>query len=494
MEFLNPEDKQARTKRLFLGYFLIAVLIGLATLILVYLAQGYGYDPNKGLTQNGLVFVDSKPSTATIFIDNESKAKTDARISVNDGTHSITLKKDKYRDWNKSFNIQGGSIVYFSYPRLFPVDIPVGITQVYDTAPAWVSQSPDRHWLVMQKKATDPQLTMLDMQKPTDPATSLTIPTTQLVKVNGQVGTLSAIEWSDDNRHLMLLQTTPDNQRYYVLLDREDTTLSFNVTTKLSIPTANIIISLRDKKFDKYYLHDVSTGALSTADVKSGVQAVPLITGVVAFKSYADNLIMYVTYDGAEANQAKVFVLSNQTDKYLFQNVSRDPANRYLLDIAKYENKWYYVTSSTTNNRVLIYQDPLSKLKPGNTVAAAPRLGLVLVNAQYVSFSDNTRFISMQSGKKFVIFDAELNRIYRFDSALTIADTQQAEWMDGYHMTVVTDAKTQVFDFDGTNVQTLTASRPGFVPYFDREYTTITNFISQADGRTGLQNGQLIVN
>ena len=56
MEFLSPKEKRARTIKLFTGYALIAVLIGLATLVLVYLAQGYGYDPQKGVSRSGLVF------------------------------------------------------------------------------------------------------------------------------------------------------------------------------------------------------------------------------------------------------------------------------------------------------------------------------------------------------------------------------------------------------------------------------------------------------
>jgi len=117
-----------------------------------------------------------------------------------------------------------------------------------------------------------------------------------------------------------------------------------------------------------------------------------------------------------------------------------------------------------------------------------------LINPQSVSFSDNARFIAMQSGKKFVVFDAELNRIYRFDSALPIADTQIAKWMDGHRLDVVTNSKVQVFDFDGTNIQTLTASRDSFVPYFDKDYNIMMTFMPQADGRTGLQTSQLIIN
>jgi hypothetical protein len=84
--------------------------------------------------------------------------------------------------------------------------------------------------------------------------------------------------------------------------------------------------------------------------------------------------------------------------------------------------------------------------------------------------------------------------VYRYESPLAIAGTQQAKWMDGHRLTAVTDGKVQVFDFDGTNLQTLVASRPEFTPYFDRDYQYIYTLVPQADGHTGLQNGKLIVN
>jgi hypothetical protein len=47
--------------------------------------------------------------------------------------------------------------------------------------------------------------------------------------------------------------------------------------------------------------------------------------------------------------------------------------------------------------------------------------------------------------------------------------------MDGHRMLMVLNDKTVVFDFDGTNQQTLAPSLPGFIPFFDRSYEALYN-------------------
>jgi len=493
MEFPEPKDKRARTIRLFIGYFLIGVLIALATLVIVYSVQGYSYDSDKGIEQSGLVFIDAKPVSADIYIDGQQKTKTDAKISLNEGRHQITLKHDKYRDWSKSFNLEGGSVLYFAYPELYPVNITVGVTQSFATPPVWLSQSLDRHWLVMQQMASSPVLTIFDLQNPTNDPTLSAIPAEQLINQNGQFGTITPVEWADDNIHLLLKQQLPNGTITYLVYDRTNPDQTINISSKVSMAD-NPSVSLSNKKYDKYYVFDAASGELRTADIKNGLNDTPILTGVVSFKSYADNLIVYTTYIGAKVNEANVLVLSNKTDKYLLQSLPRDPNNQYLLDVAQYSNDWYYVAASKSDKKVLIYRNPLSRAKAGNVKAIVPQMNLILKNPQYVSFSDNARFIGMQSGQQFVVYDGEQNTVFKYMSPLPIAPTQAAKWMDGHRYSVVTDGKEQIFEFDGTNQQTLTTSLAGYTAYFDRDYRYVFTLIPQADGKVGFENGQLILN
>lgn len=491
MEFLDSDSKRKRTLKLFLGYFLIAICIGLATLLLVYLAQGYNYDLDKGVVRNGLVFIESKPVPANIFIDNEAKDKTGARLELSEGQHSILLKQAKYRDWSKTFSLEGGSVQYFIYPKLIPIDIPVGVNRVFSSAPVWASQSPDRRWLVLQEKAITPLLTLIDLSKPDTEPTLLTLSNDQLSVVGSDHGTISPVEWSDDNRHLLLSQKFADGSLSYIIFDRENSDLSLNLSKTLNLnPTVKL--SLIDKKYDKYYVFDVDK-TLKKADLKNGLTALPIIVGVETFKSFSDDRILFVTYENASQNLADVYILNDESERFRLKSLVRDPSNRYLLDLAEFKNDWYYVTASVSDKKFQLYRNPMKRAKAGNTEAISPQMSLALNNPQYISFSSNARFIAAQNGDNFVVFDGEQNRVYRFTLGQNIPPGLQAKWADGHRLSVVANKKILLFEFDGENRQELIAGLEEFGAYFDRDYDYVYSLILQADGKTAFESGQLVV-
>ena len=457
----------------------------------MYVAQGYNYNSQKGVVREGLVFIESKPVSAHITLDNKPRGETSARIVLPEGQHQLTLRRDKYREWRKDFSLDGGAVLYFLYPKLFPVDIRVGVTKVFPGPPAWVSQSPNRRWLVMQNDASSSLLNIVDLSKPTQEPTPYVIPTDQLRFENGKLGALKAVEWSDDNKHLLLSQTMSSGELAYVMMDRENADKTVNITNRLGL-VENHEIVLFDKKYDKYFVH-FEAGELTTADLKKGLSETVLLNGVVYFKPYADNLIAYVTYEGATPSEAKIYVLNNKTDKYLLRSVTRSADHKYLIDMAKYQNIWYYIVSSSANKRIDIYRNPLKRANPDNRKAIIPQMSLSLENPRYVSFSNNARFVAAQSGKQFIVYDAEQIRVFRYSSSLNIQPDQQAKWMDGHRLSVVADSKVHVFEFDGTNTQTLISSRPEFEAYFDRDYTYVYTLIAQANGKTGFEFGKLVV-
>lgn len=485
MDFPDPESKRARTIKLFTGYGLVALGIGLATLILVYVAQGYRYNPDGGVTQSGLVFVGANPVQARIWIDNEEHGKTESRFVLNEGKHDIKLTRDKYRDWSKTIALDGGGVQYVLYPRLFPVDIPVSVTQVYATAPSWVSQSPDRRWIIFQQPGETASMTVLDTSKKGEELVVATLPF-------AITGTLSPIEWSTDNRHILLRQAFSDGSTQYIVFDRENTDQSVNVTQKIQLSSA-VDVTLRDKKYDQFYVFDRSAGTVQTASLSAGLTPAAVATGVVQFKPYAADTLLYVTYQSITDTSLAAVRILNGSSVYTLQPIARDPTNRYLLDAAKFDGDWYAVTASGSADQVKIYRNPMSRSKSGNVTPIMPQMSLRLTNPQYVSFSDNARFIAMQSGRNFVVFDGELNRIYRFTSALDLPVAYEASWMDGHRFSVVSGTKAYVFEFDGANQQELATSIPQTTMYFDRDYETGLTFASQADGKVGLRRSTLVV-
>jgi hypothetical protein len=67
--------------------------------------------------------------------------------------------------------------------------------------------------------------------------------------------------------------------------------------------------------------------------------------------------------------------------------------------------------------------------------------------------------------------------------------------MDGHRLTLVNKGKVQVFDFDGTNRQTLTAALDGTDVLFDQAYQNYFSIgsASSKNTRTNLNRVNLIV-
>jgi hypothetical protein len=146
----------------------------------------------------------------------------------------------------------------------------------------------------------------------------------------------------------------------------------------------------------------------------------------------------------------------------------------YLLNIADFDHKLYVAVGSNTESRLYVYQDPIGALKKGGYITP-PIKALLRVDkgAEFVSFSANARFVALQGGSKFAVYDAEDNRQFRYDVGLPLAEHAKAAWMDGHRLNLTSQNKLYVFDFDGSNRQELNAVHASAKPMFDRDYTAL---------------------
>ena len=100
MDYLDPQKKKAHKRRITIGYILFSIVILLATTVLVFIANGYDLDRDTGeVIQNGLIFVDSKPSGAEVFLNGAKQdGTTDSRLVVPAGNYDIGIFKPGYRN------------------------------------------------------------------------------------------------------------------------------------------------------------------------------------------------------------------------------------------------------------------------------------------------------------------------------------------------------------------------------------------------------------
>lgn len=466
MDFLDPKKKRSHQIRLVIGYVLMAVALGIATLILVFATSGYDLDPKTGdIVQNGLVFVDARPERAKVFLDGKDKGQTDLRLVIPAGKHNLELKRPGYRTWQRQFEAEGSTVKRFAYPFLFPEKLVTKDIEIYGTAPGLSTSSPDRRWLLVQQPNSITNFEVIDLNTKTNSITTISLPS-DLLNPQGAAHSLEFIEWSSDNRRV-LIKHKFESGHEFVIIDRETPSESLNINKLFQVPITNM--TLRDKKFDEYYLHEAAGGILRRADARSK-QATTILTEVINFKPHGADLILYISDEKTESGRVTAKIWDNQKIYALRQiPVSKN----YLIDIARFDNKWLLAAGGDSEQKVYIYRDPFETLKRKPAKTALPKSVLRVPGAQFVSFSTNARFISVQGGSQFAVYDAENSEQFHYDTKLPIAINQKAVWMDGHRLSLISNNKAVIFDFDGANQQILADANPAHQIFYDRDYTSM---------------------
>lgn len=469
MDFLDPKKSRAATIRLLVGYFLMAVALILMTYVLLNLAGGYGVQQGK-VIQNGLVFVSSNPSDASIYLNGKNhEERSNARLILPSGTYTMRLSKDGYRDWQRALTVEGGSVEHFDYPLLIPKQLSANAVSGYSTVPNLVTESPDRRWLLVQTAGQmtsydiydlrDPEKVLANKKSITVPAATFSLPQT------GGAQSLKLVEWSRDNDHLLMLHTV-DGQAEYVMVSRSKPEESFNVSKKLQL-NATTEVNLQDKKFDRYFLHDKAAQTLSTATFNE-VAPKQMLTGVIAYKSYGQDVVVYATKAGAAEGKTEVKFYQDKLS-YAIREVNQDAV--YLLDLTSYDGDWYVATGTPGEGHVYIYKNPVERLKRDSSLPLVPVENLKLTAPNYIEFSANSQYLMAENGQDIATYDAENERSYTYKVDKPIdAPQTHATWMDGYHLAVISGGAVTIFDYDGTNMQTLSNGLPAYLPFFDTSY------------------------
>jgi hypothetical protein len=476
MDFLDPRKQKARRNRLVFGYFLVGIVIALATVILVNGAEGIGIDTKTGqIVEKGLLFVGSQPSGATIKINDKVQPNpTSARFDLPAGIYKLNLSKAGYRGWSRSIVLYEHTIDRYVYPLLFPTKPQLTQLKLYPSTPTLITQTPDKHFMLIAEPGL-PTLTF-DQYDTSDLAAAsqpLTVPR-ELITGESSQTTFKEVEWSSDNKHILLEHTLAAGSEF-IVFDRTDPTKSFNVNKLFNVnPTQ---VRLRDKKIDQLYIYDQPNATLQVADTGQDVLAPIFLHHVLAFKPYGGTLLTYVTDTGTPAGmvQARIWDDGKTYPLYTFA-----AGNTYLIDSAQFQGHWYYVAGSDTASRIALFKDPLDSINNPAYARAIPVLSFVLPGANKLSFSENTRFIAIESGQKMAVYDIETKTPFYYTVKAPLSTP--LHWMDGHRLIGTSSGSVYVIDYDNTNAQNVTPTTYDQGAYFSRNYQQMITIADSPNG------------
>lgn len=264
-------------------------------------------------------------------------------------------------------------------------------------------------------------------------------------------------------------------------------TQSLNLNTALGAnPTK---LTLLDKKYNQYYLYDETSKVLSTATLKEPA-LVTRLQSVLAYKSYGDETLLYVTTQGATEGRATLKLLTGGTD-VVVRSLPVD--SKYLIDLAKYDSTMYVVAGAVSDGRTYVYRDPAAQRAALPDQAPVPLHVLKLDQPSYLSFSSNVQYIMAQGGDRFAVYDIQTKEQYNYQGAVIDAPQTNATWMDGNRLAYISNGKLSIADYDNRNRRSLmeasSSHLSAYAPNFRFIYTLGRG---AADGQYELQQTSLL--
>lgn len=470
MDFLDPKEKRNRGIRLAIGYSLMFILVVITTVVLVFQAYGFNLDRRGEVVQNGLVFFDSVPDGANIYLNGQEQGKrTNVRLSLTEGQYDIELKKDGYLPWKNRMDLSGGTVERYYYPMLLPEKLSSTRLSTYQRAPDTVLQSPDHRWVLINRPGSTSRFVRFDLNNlnaDSQPASdSISFPPS-LFRGGASEHRLKLIEWSDDDNNVLVRHSYRGGDDF-LLLNHDDPAESVNLDVFFSRDLPSI--RLRDKKADQFYIYSSKNDRLSTANLDSP-QPEPFLKGVLAYNPHGDDDLLYTRLSPDKLRTMVVLRLGD--DEYVIREIPAKQAVK--VNLASFDGDWYPVLSVSNEKRAYVYKNPQDIIRKNDGMKPAPVMVLKLhKQPKTLDFSSNASKVMINSGSEFAVYDIEYDRPYRFNLGKNLDEGGKTVWMDGHRLMSRQDGKVLIFDFDGKNRHLLADSLPSTPAMFDRDYARL---------------------
>lgn len=501
MDFLDPAYERRSRIKLLLGYGLVTLAIAVATLVMLYWSYGYSIDRQGDVTQNGLLFVASQPSGAAVYLNGQRyKSNTNTRMVTPAGRYTLSVSKTGYRTWERPVMVAGGDVQHFDYPFLFPQKLATTSLADLTADPSIATQSPDKRWLLLGRPDASGTFTEYDLKNPAKPVVSdVVLPDGSFTPGTGNQS-WTPVEWANDNQHVLLNHTyvaATGVSHEYILLNRDTPSDSVNLTNTLHLAQTETP-SLFNNRVEQFYIYDTANLSLRRVNGKDGSE-VSRLEHVLAFKTYADDKILYVTDRSPTGkttpNEVSAVLQAGQQTTTL--RVLPPAGNgTYVLNLAQYAGNWYVAVASTSDTDVYVYKNPQTQTSLGADGYPAPWRRLSIDNPNFLSFSSSTQFLLAENGQDFVVYDFENMTQYRYHAAEPIdAPQTHAAWMDGDRLLYVSNGTLEVFDYDYRNRQSLVPANSIYTPFFsgDFSYLYALRAANAADAKPAITSTPLVV-
>jgi hypothetical protein len=457
--FKKPTKKQFIIRRILLSSIATLAVIIIATSAILFML-GYRLDGGKGLEQGALLQFDSQPSGADVYVDGLNiNSRTASKKTVVAGTHSVRMTKAGYQDWNRTLDLDAGTLTWLDYILLVPKELPVQTVTYYEKL-VGLTISPDSKWALAQEVAATPTFQLVDLRSEEVKISDLSLPTTSYSEAGtkGVKHSFSMVSWDSGSRYVLVKHLYRE-QTEWLVVDTQNISQTTNVTRLLSVNFKDLQFASTSGKT----LYGLTTdGAIRKVDVSAGTISRAFVSHVDTFTIFDNSVISYVGVDSNDATKRVAGVFRDGDEApHVLRSVSSEDV---VLKIAtgKYFSDDYVAIAEGNIVTILKGRYPSSSSQDNSSLADFATLQLTgAVSA--LSFSPRGDYVVAQSGESFKSYEIEHKRTDV--GAVTVPDGEAAEtlqWLDIAHLWNDDGGTLTMRDFNGINVYSIMTVAPGF--------------------------------
>lgn len=482
MHSVNKKTGQKTALRI-VAYIVTIFLTLSATAILMLIALGYRFDSKAGEVEvGGLALIDSKPESARVDINGQLEDNaTPTRSFLLSGDYNIDLTRNGYKKWSKKLKVKPSSVNDLSYALLIPNEIKLTKTQSNVTTPQMVSQSPSKT-LVLVHQANNDFFTLLKLGGDKLETSKIRF-TEEVESVDSSFGKLKAIEWSDDNRSVLVQQKLANGDLTYLKVNVRGDGDVVNLGQLYGPELPDNLHFVAGENSEVYGLKD---GVLSRYDTQKA-QINLMVRDVVNYSVGVDKTVAINQF--LKKNGTARVVLYKDGKATPVISTKSDRSSIKLMDYSEYDGDKYLTIATSKDTKVSMYRNPLYqpqgfKNKPFYQFDSK-------INIARVQESPDGKFILIAGSKKALVYDLKNLVPYR----LSASSKNGYKWLNSYHLIYANDkGKDSIVDYDGFNFSEIVSSSSLGPVMFSQDLKTIYQYktVNQDSDKANLLTASML--
>jgi hypothetical protein len=369
------------------------------------------------------------------------------------------VTKTGYEDWNRTLNLEAGTLTWLDYIRLVPKSRTPQTVANYSSLVS-MKASPDLRSLLVQERADVPTFQLVDLRSEQIRSTSLTLPANAYSEagIPGVAHTFVIDRWNNGGRYALVKHMYRD-QVEWLVVDTENVDQTINITSVLSVGFKDVRFAGTNGRTLYGLTND---GVVRKIDLSNATLSRALITNVDSFDMYETSILSYVGTDPADSTVrvAGVFRDGDENAHILRRVDSLDIVVK--IAVGRYFGDDYVAIAEGSEVSILKGDYPTSSSEEATSLKDFATLELPAA-VTHLTLSPDSDYVVAQAGTAFMSYEIEHRRLTA--GSITAAEGIAAtplRWLDNAQIWNDDAGLLMMRDFDGSNAYAIMPVASGF--------------------------------